>query len=584
MAKTHPELSELITADIAFESADFAGSSFSGWLHERMQINLDKRLLQVDLDMLLEPFESRPGKQWWAGEHIGKFLHAASYSWRFTGREDLKERMDLAASRLIATQLADGYLGTYAENDRFAEGDGLGWDAPVWDVWTHKYCLIGLLSYYQATAECSALDACIKAADLMHQTFVVGKRPMRLASSHMGMAATSVLEPIAILYQLTGEPRYLEFCHYLVDSWEDEDNPNTWRYEDGSQILNSLLEHGSVHKTANRKAYEMLSNLIGLLEMYRFASDPRFLTACINAWRDIVTKRRYITGTASYFEQFTPDHRLPPGEAVGEGCVTVTWLQLNLHLLQLTGNVEYADELERTIYNALPAAQSPHTGKVAYFVPLVGKRHFGSHDKGTPQISCCTSSIPRGLAMIPAFAAGMLDGKPALLQYIPGKHVIRDDFVLRLRGDYPQGGELKIEVETTQAGQQTLVLRVPEWADGFAAEVDGKVYKPEKSRWLEIDRQWSAGDVVKVSIPLSLRIVEDGDKTTNSVAFMRGPQVLATDTAIDANNGKPPADWWGDDVVTWRTLYLTSFADAGQHMEEYAALQECVDATEGTSG
>ena len=61
----------------------------------------------------------------------------------------------------------------------------------------------------------------------------------------------------------------------------------------------------------------MLSNLVGLLELYRVDPDSRFLTACENAWRDIVAKRRYITGTTSYFEQFTPDHRLPSGLAVG---------------------------------------------------------------------------------------------------------------------------------------------------------------------------------------------------------------------------------------------------------------------------
>lgn len=591
MPEIHPEQSDRIAANIAFVAAEIGNSSYSGWLHDRMQINLDKRLMQVDLDMLLQPFEQRPGQQWWAGEHVGKFLHAATLAWRHTGRDDLRQRMDDVARRLIGTQLADGYLGTYAEKDRFAEGDGLGWDGPIWDVWTHKYCLIGLLTYFRATDEQAALDASIKAADLMYETFVLGKRPMRLASSHMGMAATSVLEPIAILYQLTGEQRYLDFCHYLVKSWEDEDNPNTWRYEDGSQILNSLLDHGNVHKTANRKAYEMLSNLVGLLELYRVDPDAGFLMACENAWRDIVAKRRYITGTTSYFEQFTPDHRLPPGLAVGEGCVTVTWLQLNQHLLQLTGEVGYADEIERTIYNALPAAQSPHTGKVAYFVPLVGNRHFGSHDKGTPEISCCTSSVPRGLAMIPAFAAGMLDGKPTVLQYIPGRHALTEDFAVQIQGNYPQSGELEIEVETEQTGTQTLVLRVPEWAEGFVAKVGGQSYEPQGSRLLEIEREWSAGDSVSVHIPLHLRVVEDGDVTTSSMGFMRGPQVLATDTAIEGCEGEPPSDWWGNDLYTGKCrqdgvekiFQLTPFADAGQHMEDYAALHDGIDSTKVNS-
>ena len=334
------------------------------------------------------------------------------------------------------------------------------WDGPVWDVWTHKYNIIGLLSYYQVTGKKEALQAAQRAADLMYENFVVKKRSMRLASSHVGMASTSVLEPIAVLYRLTGEPRYLEFCHYIIESWEDEDDPATETHEEGSHLLNSLLEHGNVYKTGNKKAYEMLSNIVGLVELYRVEPDERYITAAKNAWKDIATKRLYITGTTSYDEHFEHDHSLPTGFTVGEGCVTVTWLQLTAHLFELTGEIQYADELERTKYNALLAAQSPHTGEVTYFVTLLGQRYYGDRDrKLEPAISCCSSSIPRGIAMIPAFSSGTLNGNPALLDYIPGTHALhyvdggdRKNVKLHVRGDYPQTGDLEIEIAMEEAG------------------------------------------------------------------------------------------------------------------------------------
>lgn len=578
MARNHPEQS----APGVFVPADFGKTQFEGWLHERMRINVEKRLLTLDLDMILDPFTNRPGPQWWAGEHIGKFLHAATCAWQFTRNEDLKSRLEYAASKLIDTQLESGYLGTYAEEDQFAEGDGLGWNGPVWDVWTHKYCLIGLLTYYRASGEKTALHACMRAADLMHETFVVGKRPMRLASSHMGMAATSVLEPIAILYRLTGEQRYLEFCHYIVNSWEDEDNPYNWKYEDGCQLLSSLLQHGNVHKTANRKAYEMLSNLVGLLELYKVDPDARYLTACENAWKDIVTNRRYITGTTSYFEQFTPDHRLPPGDAVGEGCVTVTWMQLNMGLLELTGALQYADELERTIYNALPAAQSTLTGEVAYFVPLMGRRNFNSHDKGKPPISCCSSSIPRGLAMIPRIVSGCLNDMPVLLQYVPGTHQLLPDFAVQVNGNYPASGDIQIEVQVKKPMTLPFGLRVPAWAQGFEATVDGKCFRPEPGSLLTIEREWSHGDRVRISIPLRIVTVDDGDITTESVAFMRGPQVLATNTEFDSNDGVSHTCVCHQHGEK-KTFNLVSFADSGQNRQEYAALHEGIGEMESGS-
>ena len=575
--------------NIMFEPANLRDTQYNGWIAERMQINVEKRLLTLDLDMILEPFENRPGKQWWSGEHIGKYLHAATYAWWFTGDDRLMKRMDRAVKRLIDSQLPNGYLGTYKEDDQFGQGDGLGWDFPVWDVWTHKYNLIGLLTYYEATEYESALEASMRAADLMYSLYVVQNRSLRLASAHMGMAATSVLEPIAMLYRLTGEPRYLKFCNRIVDAWEDESDPETWMYDDGCHLLNSLLEHGNVYKTANRKAYEMLSNLVGLLEFYRLNPDERFFIACKKAWDDIVSKRLYITGTASYHEQFTPNHRLPSGQALGEGCVTVTWLQLTRHLLELTGESQYADELERTIYNALPAAQSPLTGEVTYFSPLIGKKHYNGHDeKMDPAISCCSSSIPRGLAMIPTFASGTLNGKPALLQYIPGKHVLnlaQQTVTLNVTGDYPQTGDFEIEVEIDEAMQFPIILRVPTWAKKFEATIDGTAYTPKDSRMIEIERNWSSGDKIEVTIPLEIRRVTDGDKTTESIAFVRGPQVLATDTAVNAEGSIPKSDWWGETIYTEiakqngadKEFKLVTFADAGQNKEEYAALQDGIE-------
>jgi len=578
---------------VVFEPADFRETTYEGWIHDRMQINVEKRLLHLEMDSLLKPFVHRPGVQWWVGEHVGKYLHAATYAWRFTGDKRLRERMDYAVKILIENQLPNGYLGTYEEKDQFGQRDGLGWMGPIWDAWTHKYNLIGLLTYYRATGNEQALEASKRAADLMYDNFVVKKRSFRLASAHMGMAATSVLEPIAVLYRLTGDPRYLEFCHVIINAWEDENDPVTWMYEDGCQLLTSLLDHGSVYKTANRKAYEMLSNLNGLLELYRVDPDERYITACKNAWKDIATQRLYITGTASYHEQFTPAHRLPPWEAAGEGCVTVTWLQLTTHLLELTGEVQYADELEKTMYNALLAAQSPHTGEISYFVPLIGQRRYGDTDrKQANGISCCSSSVPRGIAMIPEFSSGTLNGNPVLLQYIPGKHALNygtgdsgKRVNLHVHGNYPETGSIEIVVDIEKAMEFPLVLRVPVWAEGFEATVGGEHYMSSGNRLLEIDRKWMPGDKVQITIPLEIRIVPDGDKTTEMVAFVRGPQVLASDELINTTGGIPESGWWGNTLYTYtvkqqgveKNFLLVNYADAGQTKAEYVTLHEGIE-------
>ena len=46
--------------------------------------------------------------------------------------------------------------------------------------------------------------------DLLIATFPA-KRSIVAAGNHLGMAATSVLEPIVLLYRDTGDERYLQF-------------------------------------------------------------------------------------------------------------------------------------------------------------------------------------------------------------------------------------------------------------------------------------------------------------------------------------------------------------------------------------
>jgi DUF1680 family protein len=200
-----------------------------------------------------------------------------------------------------------------------------------------------------------------------------GQRDILSAGTHCGMAATSVLEPMCMLYRYTSEKRYLNFCLYI-----------TRAYDRGPKIITSLTEIGNVSKVANAKAYEMLSNLVGLCDLYRLTGEETYFKPAVAAWKDIVANRRYVTGESSYGECFRGDGDLPGSGNVGEMCVTVTCIQLNGQLLRLTGQAEYADELERAAFNALLGGQHPAEGGFCYFTPLVGRKGYG----GVHDISC----------------------------------------------------------------------------------------------------------------------------------------------------------------------------------------------------
>ena len=493
----------------------------TGWIGERIAANEGNRLAKLDPARLLEGYRHRPGRQSWDGEHVGKWLHAATLAWANTGDPALRAQLDYVAAALVKCQLPDGYLGTYLEKDRWTE----------WDVWAHKYNLIGLITYMRYTGNMAPLPACRRMADLLCNTFgdAPGKRDIIQAGYHVGLAPTSVLEPMVLLYRLTGEPRYLEFCKYILRAWEQ---PN------GPKVISTLLTLKRVDKVGNGKAYEMLSCLNGALEYYRTVGEPRVLEACLNAWQDIVKNRLYITGAASYGELFHGDYDLPNVNNVGETCVTVTWLQFNAQLLRLTGEARFAEQLEHVVLNQLFGAQRCDGAAWGYYVQMEGKKPYSSNLDG----HCCLSSGPRGVALIPTFAwttdaeglvFNLYDAGTANL-VLPDQGSVG----VTMETSYPASSQIRILVQPSLKRTFTVKLRVPAWCHNSSLAVNGKKLTVETGPdgYVRIRRSWKKGDRVALTLPLEPRVIAGDHKNQGKIAVAYGPLVLAADQALVGNS------------------------------------------------
>lgn len=542
--------------------------TMAGWLGARVDLNGSHRLLHADLEPLLAGYRSKPGTHAWIGEHIGKWMHAATLTWARTGDAALRERLDYAARELIATQEPDGYLGTYAPDKRF----GLEKEAE-WDVWSSKYCLVGLLAYYRYTGNESALATSRKVADLLIQTFP-SKKSILAAGTHLGMAATSVLEPIVQLYRLTGDTRYLGFAEYIVQAWQEPNGPD---------IIDSLIEKHKVARVANGKAYEMLSNLVGLSELARVTGDRKMIDALAIAWRDIVDTQLYVSGTTSHHEYFQPDAHMHQEDMpyVGETCVTTTWIQLNQSLLSMTGEARYAAELERSYYNALSAAQHPNGEDWTYFTPLNGVKKYD------PEITCCHSSGPRGMSLAPlsAYYLGRHDSEPALIINTLETSSARFDLDgerigIDLISAFPHKGRGVIRIKADKHPRFAIKLRVPAWVQGFRLKgahlQDGWALIPPSS--------WRDGEQIAFEFDLETELVQGHGGSADRTYQRWGPFVLAyeepdgTPHVPDGSRYKGPAArtsldtelrlaFQADVTTPSRTrefpLRLIPFADAG---------------------
>jgi len=537
----------------------------TGLLGTRIDASTRNRLEKIDIDRLLEGYRKRPGRQSWDGEHIGKWLHAATLAWVNSGDVSLRKKLDQAVVELEKCQLPDGYLGTYLDKDRWTD----------WDVWAHKYNLLGLLTYIRYTGNRQPLSTCRKMGDLLCQTFGdgPGQRDLMKAGHHAGMAPGSVLEPMVLLYRATGEARYLEFCQYILRAWEQPNGPH---------IISRLLDRKGVNQVGNGKAYEMLSCLNGVLELYRSTGDKRLLRASINAWEDVVKNRLYITGAASSYELFQDDFNLPNNGNVGETCVTVTWIQLNTQLLRLTGEARFAEQLESVSLNQLLGAQQPDGRAWGYYVQMEGRKPYSSTLDG----HCCLSSGPRGIALLSTFAVSTDPDGVVINLFNPAvAHLkLRDgspvDVEILTR--FPADGRVQVRVNNPNRRTFAVKMRDPKWN---ASPESGQVWKGSPDGYRVIRKTWKSGEMVEMDLSLKTRIVKGDHANAGKAAVMYGPLVLAADEALISgakltgfglsNGGKPRVvspvaapksrkTWSGAEVYRLnKTKTLVPFADAG---------------------
>jgi hypothetical protein len=270
----------------------------------------------------------------------------------------------------------------------------------------------------------------------------------------------------------------------------------------------------------------MLSNLVGLCELARTTGEKPLIQSVLNAWQDVVNNRLYVTGTTSQFEHFQPDHdmRHTVYRHMGETCVTTTWIQLNLALLQLTGEARFGDELERSFYNHLTAAQHPDGEDWCYYTALEGRKQY---DKG---ITCCHSSGPRGLALAPqaAYLRGHVDGKDVLLVstlesssatlMLGGQRI-----TAVLRSNFPYRGDALLTLKMGKPARFGLKVRAPAWAQQLT--IKGATFQ---AGWAELHaRTWKDGDQVEVNFQLASRVMSGEYTEAGRAALAWGPFVLA---------------------------------------------------------
>lgn len=504
-----------------------AATHIDGYLGDRINACIRVRVIGENEEALVAPFRQQKETSQWQSEFWGKWTLGAVAAYRYNGDPELLAKIKRGAAGMLAAQLPDGYIGNYAPEARLTN----------WDVWGQKYTLLGLLACYDLTGDKKLLDGAVRLGDYLLEQ-IPAKQRIVLASLYRGMPSCSILEPIVYLYQRTMDPRYLDFANHIVAEWETPEGP---------QLISKALagvpvadrfpqqprEDGVWWIWDNgRKAYEMMSCYDGLLELYKITGKADHLKAAEMAARNIIDEEVNIAGSAAAGELFYHgrSRQTEPFYHTMETCVTMTWMKLCATLLEVTHNPLYADQIERSAYNALLASMKEDAAQMAMYTPLEGIRQANKPQCGM-HLNCCSANGPRAFVMLPRVAVTQGDNTLYVNLYSPSssKATLNGaEILLEQRTTYPEDGQVEILVNPRNKEQDfNLALRIPAWSRIVGVSVNGEALADvQPGTYRMISRTWKPGDKVLLQLDMRGRLVEQNGYQ----AIERGPLVLTRDS------------------------------------------------------
>jgi DUF1680 family protein len=234
-------------------------------------------------------------------------------------------------------------------------------------------------------------------------------------------------------------------------------------------------------------------------------------------------------------------------------------------MLLATGEVHYADLLERSLYNGFLSGVSLDGERYFYVNPLQSRG--GIERPEWYSCACCPPNIMRQIASVAHYIATTDRTGVQVHQYMPAVISVQGDegteATLRVETRYPWDGTVRVTIEEASGGPWQLRLRVPGWCSAATVRVNDHPTRPSPgSSYALVERPWRAGDVVTLDLPMEPVLVEPSprvDAIRDSLAIERGPLVYCLEEAdqdpgldlldVRAAAHAPMQARWQDDLL-----------------------------------
>ncbi|MBQ2757929.1 MAG: glycoside hydrolase family 127 protein [Clostridia bacterium] len=559
---------------------------FAGDVQQMLQFITDTQLTDSVLwKRFVEQYRIKADeKGGWRCEYWGKMMRGGVFVYQCTHDEGLYTALLDAVKDMLTVAEEDGRVSTYSREKEFFD----------WDVWGRKYVALGML-YFRDICKDRTLRADILKFVRAHIDYImahIGDEPAKLpiikaSAAWGGLNASSILEPVMMLYGITGSGKYFDFATHIVG-----EGGSAW-----GNIL-ALAEENKLapHEYPVTKAYEMISFFEGVLEYYFATGKEQYRRAVENFAARVFEGEITVIGCAGLTHELFDYSGARQASNFYKGikqetCVTVTWMKFCLRMLLLTGDSRYADCFEQSLYNSYRGALNTDQNvlvdrvprgflKYGDYVPTYlafdsyadllhstrGRSVGGTqHMQDGTYYGCCACIGALGAGLVSSVGLVRMPGGLVLNLY--GDAVYQTvtpegrAVTFTVTGNYPRGGEVKIAVSMPVGERFALALRVPAWSVNTAICYNG-MSKSVTPGYTVLSEAFADGDEILLSLDMRTEVlrpqpwgkaeiylasskggqrevVSEAPEEKYHVALRRGPLVLAREARIVGNSFAP---------------------------------------------